>query len=92
MAASVGHLTIKFNSIKFNSLGLLPYVVWKICIEPKILKIHIFDLEYTDNNKYVVETPEIIIRKLLSKRIEREKCVKASQHAKNMVFDQKYIF
>ena len=23
MAAPVGHLTIKFNSIKFNSLGLL---------------------------------------------------------------------
>ena len=25
MAAPVGHLTIKFNSIKFNSLGLLSY-------------------------------------------------------------------
>ena len=58
----------------------------------KILKIHIFDLKYTNNNKNVVKSPEIIIRKLLSIRIEREKCVKASQHAKNMFFDQKVHF
>ena len=49
-------------------------------------------LKYTDNNKYVVESPEIIIRKLLSIRMEREKCVKASQHAKNMLFAQKMHF
>ena len=53
------------------------------------MKIHIFDLKYTDNNKYIVESQEIIIRNLLLIRIEREKCVKASQHAKNMFFDQK---
>ena len=29
MAAPVGHLTIKFNSIKFNSLGLLVKVYQK---------------------------------------------------------------
>ena len=28
MAVPVGHLTIKFNSIKFNSLGLLIIWVW----------------------------------------------------------------
>ena len=56
------------------------------------MKIHIFDLKCTDNNKYVVEWPEIVIRKLLSIRIKREKCVKALQHAKNMFFDQKMHF
>ena len=39
----------------------------------KILKIHIFHLKYTDENKYVVESPEIIIRKLLSIHIEKRK-------------------
>ena len=57
-----------------------------------MLKIHIFGSKYTDQNKYVVELPEILIRKLLSIRIEREKCVKASKHAKNMFFDQKMHF
>ena len=38
------------------------------------------------------ESLEIIIRKLLSIQIEREKCVKALQHAKNMFFDQKMHF
>ena len=56
------------------------------------MKIHIFDLKYTDNNKYVVESPAIVIRKLLSIRIEREKCVKTSQHAENVFFDQKIAF
>ena len=56
------------------------------------MKIHIFDLKYTDNKKYIVESPAIIIRKLLSIWIEREKFVKASQHAKNMFFDQKIAF
>ena len=54
--------------------------------------IHIFYLKYTDNNKFVVESPDIVIRKLLSIRIEREKCVKTTQHAKNMFFDRKCIF
>ena len=58
----------------------------------RILKIHIFYLKYKDNNKYVIESPEMVIRKLLSIRIEREKCVKATPHAKNMFFDQKCIF
>ena len=57
-----------------------------------MLKIHIFDLKYTDNNKYVVESPAIIITKLLSIQIEREKCVKTSQYAKNMFFDHKIAF
>ena len=61
----------------------------KIGILTKKLKIHIFDLKYKDYNKYVVESPEIEIRKLLSIRIEREKSVKALKHAKNMFFDQK---
>ena len=37
------------------------------------MKIHIFDLKYTYYNKYVVESPEIVIRKFLSIRIEIEK-------------------
>ena len=41
---------------------------------------------------YVVESPEILIGKLLSIRIEREKCVKASKHAKNMFLTKKCIF
>ena len=51
-----------------------------------------FDLKYTNHNKYVVESPEILIRKLSLIRIEREKYVKASKHAKSMVFDQKVHF
>ena len=58
----------------------------------KILKNHIFDVKYTDYNKYVVESLEIVIRKLLSIRIEREKSVKALKHAKNIFFDQKLHF
>ena len=58
----------------------------------KNTKIHIFHLKYTDNNKYLVESPEIIIRKLLSIRIEKDKSLKDSKHAKNMFFDQKCIF
>ena len=58
----------------------------------KILKIQIFDLKYTDHNKYGVELREILIRKLLSMRIERNECVKASKHAKNMFFDPKMQF
>ena len=50
---------------------------------------HIFDLQYTDYNKYVVESPEIVDRKLLSICIEREKSVKALKHVKNMFFDKK---
>ena len=71
------------NESKFFQI---PDVLWKIGILTKILKIHIFDLKYTDNNKNVVESPEIKIRKL-SIRIERENCVKSSQHAKNIFFD-----
>ena len=41
---------------------------------------------------YVVQSPKSLIRKLLSKRIEKEKCVKASKHAKNMFFDPKMYF
>ena len=40
-----------------------------------------FDLKFTNHNKYVVESPEILIRKLSLIRIEREKYVKASKHA-----------
>ena len=49
-------------------------------------------LKYTDYNKYVAESPEIVIRKLLSIRIEREKSLKALKHAKNIFFDQKLHF
>ena len=39
MAAPVGHLTVKFNSIKFNSLGLLvkedQLSHWKIFLHVK---------------------------------------------------------
>ena len=64
----------------------------KIDILTKILKIHIFDVKYTDYNKYVVESPEIVIRKLLSIRIEREKSVKALKHAKNIFLTKNCIF
>ena len=57
--------------------------------QPEILKINIFDLKYTNHNKYVVESPEILIRKLSSIRIERENCLKLSKHAKHMFLDQK---
>ena len=46
---------------------------------------NILDLEYTDHNKYVVESPIISIRKLLPMRVER-KCVKASKHVRNIFF------
>ena len=65
---------------------------WKLAFWPKILKIYIFDVKYTDYNKYVVESSEIVIRKLLSIRIEREKSVKALKHAKTIFFDQKLHF
>ena len=60
----------------------------------KILKIQIFDLKYTDHNKYEVELPEILIRKLLSIRIDfvTNECVKASKHAKNMFIGPKMHF
>ena len=78
---------IKVNSFKYQIRSLKN---WHF--NQKIPKIHIFYLKYTDNNKYVVESIETVIRKLLSIRIEREKCVKATQHAKNMFFAKKYIF
>ena len=58
-----------------------------------MLKIPIFHLKCTDDNKYVVESPENIIRKSLSIRIEKEKkSSKASKHAKNMILTKKCIF
>ena len=57
------------------------------------MKIHIFYLKYTDNNKYVVESPSwFIIRKLLSIRIEREKCVKSFATCLKHVFWPKIQF
>ena len=74
----------------YSKFFYIPYVVWKIGILTKNTENLHFDLKYTDNNNYV--SPEIVIRKLLSIRIEREKCVKASQHAKNMFLTKKCIF
>ena len=56
------------------------------------MKIGIFDVKYTVYNKYVLESPEIVIRKLLSIRNEREKCLKALKHTKTIFFDQKLNF
>ena len=40
-----------------------------------MLKINIFDVKYADYNKYVVESPETVIRNLLPIGIKREKKV-----------------
>ena len=56
-----------------ENLNYIPCVRWKLAFQPKIPKIQIFDVKYTDYNKYVVELPEIVIRKLLSICIESEK-------------------
>ena len=56
-----------------------------------MLKIHFYYLKYTNYNKYVVESPEPLIRKLLSIRIEKEKCVKLRNMLKTCFFDQKMI-
>ena len=58
----------------------------------KILESHIFFLKYTEYNTYVVKSSTIFIRKLLSIRIEKEKCAKTLKHANNMFFDQKMHF
>ena len=50
------------------------------------MKIHIFHLKCTDDNKFVLESPEAIIRKLLSIHTEKEKSLKASKHAKKHDF------
>ena len=64
-----------------------------MAFEPKILKFHIFDVKYTDYNKFVVESPEIVIRKLLSIRASKEKkSVKALKHAKNIFLTKNCIF
>ena len=73
------------NKSKFFQI---PYVVWKIGILTKNTENVHFWLKYTYNNKYVVESPEII----LSLRIEREKYVKASPHAKKHVSWPKNTF
>ena len=62
------------NKSKFFQI---PDVLWKIGILTKNIENSHFYLKYTDNNKFVVESPEVVIRKVLSTRIEREKCVKA---------------
>ena len=75
---------------KLNSFTYLT-LCEKLALLPKILNTYFFDLKYTDYNKhdkYVVESPEILIRKLLSIRIEREKYVKASKQVVNMFFEQ----
>ena len=51
-----------------------------------------FYLKHTNHNNYIIKSPEILIRKLSSIRIEREKYVKASKHDKNTLFDQKVHF
>ena len=49
--------------IKNESKFLITYLAKrKIGILTKKLKIHIFDLKYTDYNKYVVESSDIVIR------------------------------
>ena len=55
----------------------------------KYWKLTFFTKKYTDHKKCTIESPEILIRKLLSIWIETEKCVKTSKHAKNMFFDSK---
>ena len=56
MAAPVGHLTIKFNSIKFNSLGLL-MKEYQVFNENKLEYI------YNDKNKYPLTNYSQIHRK-----------------------------
>ena len=69
----------------------IPYKVWKIGILTKNTKDSHFLLEI-HKPQYVVESPEMLIRKLLSIRIEREKCVKASKHAQNTCLWPKSTF
>ena len=68
----------------------IPCMRWKLAFYPKILKIHIFDV--TDYNKYVVESPELVIRRLLSIHIEREKSVKALKHEKHIFWPKTAFF